>query len=80
MTSLPISSEPPIIAIAIGLAVKIDINPIIEKYAATADIPTAVKNRISVNIIVSVTILCQSVLESFLFDLANRYTLYQGSS
>ena len=68
------------IAIAIGLAVKIDINPIIEKYAATADIPTAVKNRMSVNIIVSVTILYQSALEFSLFDLANRYILYQGSS
>lgn len=80
MTSLPISSEPPIIAIAIGLAVKIDINPTMEKYAATADIPTAVKNRRSVNITVSVIILYQSALEFFLFDLANRYILYQGSS
>ena len=80
MTSLPSSSEPPMIAIAIGLAVKIDIKPTIEKYAATADIPIAVKNRRSVNIIVSTTILCQSVLESFLFCLANRYILYQDSS
>ena len=67
-------------AIAIGLAVKIDINPTMEKYAATADIPTAVKNRMSVNIIVSVITLYRFVLESFLSDLANRYTLYQGSS
>ena len=68
------------IAIAIGLAVKIDINPTIEKYAATADIPTAVKNRRSVNIIVSVITHGQFVLEFFLFDLANRYILYQDSS
>jgi hypothetical protein len=48
---LPTSRAAPIIKIGVGLAEKIYVNPMIEKYPAIPEIAKAVPNNIDANII-----------------------------